>query len=124
MTDTDSPYGVTDVTIRPKQWMFLAHTDPDRDALEALRVVMKAWIEQQSYIIRKDERTGRPMQHLAYTIHHALEADDLDAARAAIVNEDGHPVWRKCARRHMLVAAASGGSWDYGDPAPDYTWSI
>lgn len=122
MSTNTGPYGFGEVTIKPKQWMYLAAVDPDTDALEALRVVMKAWITQQSYIIRVEERTGRPMQPLAYALHHALEAEDVEAARAAIVGADGNPVWRKCARRHMLVAAANGGRWEYGDPVPAYGW--
>ncbi|CDZ89019.1 hypothetical protein ACQR3W_21905 [Rhodococcus ruber] len=124
MTDTanNAAFGFGEVTIAPKRWMYLAAADPDRDALEALRGVMGAWITQQRYIIDVDARTGRPMQALAYAIHQALGFDDLDAARAAIVGADGHPVWRKCARRHMLVAAANGGRWEYGDPAPVYEW--
>lgn len=122
MSTNTAPYGFGDVTITPKQWMWLAAADPDWDALEALRGVMGAWITQQRYIIDVDSRTGRPMQSLAYALHHALEAEDVEAARAAIVGADGNPVWRKCARRHMLVAAANGGRWEYGDPAPVHEW--
>lgn len=116
MTDTAA------FTVKPKAWMHLAHANSDTDAIEALRVVMDAWIAQQSYIIRIEDRTGRPMQPLAYALHHAIEVDDLHAARAAIVRADRNPVWAKCARRHMLVAAANGSAWNYGDPAAVPEW--
>lgn len=104
-------------TIRPKAWL-LQTVGP----LERLRAVMDAWITQQPHVIRIDSRTGNPFEEFAYKLHNTLQADDLDAARATIADKDKHPVWRKCARRHMLVAAANGDRWDYGDPPPEREW--
>lgn len=119
MTDTDASMFI----VRPKAWMLLAH--PDMAALAELRVVFAEWRTQQPGIVDGSDRyTGRPPNEFAYNLNQALEDDDVVGARALIVEADGNPVWRKCARRHMLVAATNGGGWGFGDPAPVYGWGL
>lgn len=94
-------------------------------ALARLRAVLDAWHAQQPHIFHGPDRyTGQPRTPTAYWLKAALDADDLDQARTVLVCADSNPVWAKCARRNMLVAAASGGVWNYGDPTPTPEWSI
>ena len=93
-------------------------------ALVRLRAVLDAWRAQQPHILNgPDHHTGQPHTPIAYWLKAALDADDLEHARSVLYGADANPVWAKCARRHMLTAAAQGGVWNYGDPAPVAEWS-
>ncbi|QOH59825.1 hypothetical protein [Rhodococcus rhodochrous] len=93
-------------------------------AVARLRAVLDAWHAQQPHIFDGPDRyTGSPRTPVAYWLKAALDAGDLDQARTVLLTADANPVWGKCARRHMLIAAAQGGVWKYGDPAPVTDWS-
>lgn len=93
-------------------------------AAARLRAVLDAWHAQQPHIFDgPNGYSSQPRTPTAYWLKAALDAGDLDQARTVLLTADGNPTWRKCARRHMLVAAASGGVWNYGDPTPSTDWS-
>ena len=89
-------------------------------ALDKVRTVFAAWTAQQPWITRgSDGYRSEPDCPLGHGLNLALEADDIAWVRRLLDEADRNYVWGKCARRNMLVAAANGEVWNYGDPRPD-----
>lgn len=86
---------------------------------DELRRVMTEWGQQLPAITRRNTppfNTGsQGRQHELWQA--AMDGDTVkcgELIRAMARN----PVWAKCARHCMLVAAFNGVRWSYGDPVP------